>query len=146
MKAQQSDLYDSDFYEWTQQVARLVREGRASKADLEHVAEEIEDMGKSEVSALSTRIRSLLMHLLKYNFQPVKRSRSWESTIANQRFEIQTLLEQSPSLKRRLSSLIGKNYKPAVRLASIETGLSPGSFPGDCPYTIEQILDHEWLP
>lgn len=139
-------LYDEDFFEWTQRSAELLRAGRWEQADLEHVAEEIEDMGKRDLKELNSRVRVLLIHLLKWQLQPQKRSRSWNDTIASQRIEIEDVLEQSPSLKVKLQAKLSDNYAKAVRLAMIETELPPTHFPAECPFTVEQILDPEFLP
>src|ERR1700693_2206970 len=92
-----SRLYDGDFFEWTQHSAVLLRAGRCEQADIEHIAEEIEDMGKRDLRELNSRIRVLLIHLLKWQLQPQKKSRSWKDTIVSQRIEIADDLKQSPS-------------------------------------------------
>jgi len=141
-----SGLYDEDFFEWTRRSAELLRAGRFEDADIEHIAEEIEDMGKRDLRELNSRIQVLLIHLLKWRLQPEKKSRSWERTIAGQRIEIDLLLEDSPSLRRRTQPGLGRAYRRAVHLAAIETGLPPGKFPAECPFTVEQIFDPEFLP
>jgi len=88
----------------------------------------------------------LLVHLLKWKFQPAKRSGSWKTTIADQRDELQDLLEQSPSLRVTLGDAIPQAYRRAVRNASLQTGLSPGAFPSECPFSTPQILDDDFLP
>src|SRR5215472_16561668 len=94
------ELYDRDFFEWTQCNAALLRAGRFDHADIEHIAEELEGMGKRDQRELESRLQVLLMHLLKWKYQPAKRSSSWEGTIDTQRDEIGRLLRQAPSLKR----------------------------------------------
>jgi hypothetical protein len=141
-----SSLYDQDFFEWTRRNAELLRAGRLQQADIEHIAEEIEDMGKRDLRELNGYVLVLLIHLLKWELQPRRRSRPWESTIVSQRIEIEGILEQSPSLRPKIFDHLAGNYEDAVRLAVIETGLPVGRFPGECPFTVEQILDPEFLP
>jgi hypothetical protein len=113
-----------------------------------HLAEELEDMGKSNRRALLNRLQVLVMHLLKYRHQPHLRSRSWEMTIRNQRDVIQDLLQESPSLSTILNEpdKLAQAYIRAMRDAVAETGLSPNTFPSDCPFTLEQLLDPEFWP
>ena len=139
-------LYDQDFFEWTRRSAELLRAGRFDQADIEHIAEEIEDMGKRDLKEVNSRTRVLLIHLLKWWLQPGKRSRSWERTIASQRIEIDQVLEDSLSLRTRIRLGLSRNYEKSVRLAAIETGLPQSEFPAECPFTAEQILDPEFLP
>jgi hypothetical protein len=139
-------LYDEDFFEWTRRSAELLRAGRFEQADVEHIAEEIEDMGKQDLKELNSRVQVLVAHLLKWQLQPAKRSRSWTSTIVTQRIEIDADLKQSPSLKRKVRSGLPDNYEKAVERAIADTGLALGLFPAECPFTVEQILDREFLP
>jgi hypothetical protein len=141
-----SSLYDEDFFEWTQRSAELLRAGQLQQADIKHIAEEIEDMGKRDLRELNSRVEVLLIHLLKWQLQSEKRSRSWQATVASQRIKIKRLLEQSPSLRRKIYAHLVANYDDAVHLAVVETGLPLGSFPTECPFTVEQILDPEFLP
>jgi hypothetical protein len=141
-----SNLYDEDFFEWTRRNAELLRAGQLQQADIEHIAEEIEDMGKRDRRELNSRVRVLLIHLLKWQLQPRRRSRSCNDTIISQRIEIDGILGQSPSLLPKICDYLVENYKDAVRLAVIETGLPVDRFPGECPFTVEQLLDPEFLP
>jgi hypothetical protein len=141
-----SDLYDEDFFEWTRRNAALLRAERLQQADIEHIAEEIEDMGKRDLRELDNRTQVLLTHLLKWQFQPEKRSASWQRTIRVQRLRIARLLRESPSFRRKVYPHLTGNYQDAVSIAMIETNLPPGRFPHECPYTVEQILDPEFLP
>ncbi len=140
------ELYDRDFFEWTQCNAALLRAGRFDRADIEHIAEELEDMGKRDQRELESRLQVLLAHLLKWKYQPAKRSSSWEGTIDTQRDEIERLLRQAPSLKHSLPNVLEEIHKKAVRNAAKETQIAPSVFPEACPFTIEQILDEEFLP
>lgn len=141
-----SGLYDEDFFEWTRRNAELLRSGHLDQADIAHIAEEIEDMGKRDLRELNSRVQVLLIHLMKWQLQPEKRSASWRRTISAQRIKVRRLLQQSPGFRRRIYAHLAENYEDAVHLAAIETGLSSNSFPAECPYTVEQILDPEFLP
>jgi hypothetical protein len=141
-----SSLYDEDFFEWTRRSAELLRAGQFEQADIEHVAEEIEDMGERDLRELNSRVRVLLIHLLKWQLQAEKRSRSWNDTIVTQRDEIEDELKQSPSLQGKLRTELPGNYAKAMRRVITQTGLPPSRFPTECPFTVEQILDPEFLP
>jgi len=134
-------LYDQDFAVWTQQTARLLRAGRFTEIDIESLAEEVEDMGKRDRDEAHSRLRVLLAHLLKWQQQPEKRSRSWRSTIATQRVELGQVFRRSPSMMRVLDESLAEIYFDAVEQAAIETGLPADSFPRDCPFSVQQILD-----
>jgi predicted nucleic acid-binding Zn-ribbon protein len=138
--------YESDFYAWTNEQATLLRSGRLDQLDIEHLAEEIESMGKSERNELLHRLEILLMHLLKWRFQPNLQSRSWEATIDEQRERIVDHLDENPSLKSKLDEFLVKSYKYAIRGAMKETGLAKSTFPENCPWSIEQIMDTCFWP
>lgn len=142
----QPDLYDQDLYAWAMQSARMVREGRLDELDLEHIAEELESMAKSERRALESRLTVVLARLLKWQFQPAKRSKSWQRTLVEQRKRIARLLRDSPSLGPQLPALLPDAYDSALRLAADDTGLDETDFPADCPYTAEQALDQGFFP
>jgi hypothetical protein len=137
-------LYDSDFYAWTQQQAKLLRNQSLNELDLVHIAEELEDMGRSEKRELVSRLEVLLIHLLKWQFQPSLRSRSWQLTIQEQRLRLEQHLAENPSLKGLLPEYLMRAYQLAVIGAEKETGLA--DFPSSCPYTPEQIFDSAFLP
>lgn len=145
-KANPGTLYEEDFSLWACRNAQLLREGRVAEADLSHIAEEIEDLGQEREHGLAIQLRRLLVHLLKYQFQPARRSRSWRGSMANARVEIEWTLEHSPSLKSRAASLTEREYTRAITQAAAETGLPRQSFPTDCPYTFDQIVDRDFLP
>lgn len=113
---------------------------------IEHIAEEIEDMGKSQRRELESRLAVLLVHLLKWGWQRDKRSSSWKVTVATQRAELRRLFRQSPSLKAPLPESIAESCGDAVEEASLETGLPADTFSGHCPFTPEQMLDRNFLP
>jgi len=138
--------YDEDFYAWTQEQARLLRAGAFSEVDASNLAEEIEDMGKSNRRELGSRLAVLLMHLLKWQFQPNRRSPGWAATIAEQRDEIAEVLSDSPSLRSVVGDKLTTIYARARRKAVSETGLPEKAFPEECPFKPEQILAEDFLP
>ena len=138
--------YDEDFFLWTQRQAALIRAGQFDLVDWENVALEIGALGGRERRELGTRLKILTMHLLKWQFQPQRRSKSWRGTINDQRDEIEQLLEEDPSLRREIEALIGKRYRIARANAAAETGLALRTFPSRCPYAADQILDDTYFP
>ena len=139
-------LYEADFVEWIDKAAKLLKQGKFSELDIENLIEEVESLGRSEKNALRSNLRVLLMHLLKWQYQPNKRSSSWRGTIIEHRIRIQDILEDSPSLKNFYPQIFDKTYQQACKKAAEETGLSLGTFPVECPYTLKQVLDVEFLP
>lgn len=138
--------YEEDFALWSAEQAALIRAGKFDRLDLENVAEEIESLGRSDRHAIRSRLAVLMMHLLKWERQPAERSRSWMSTIRGQRREILRLLKDSPSLKPFPGKVFEDEYPWAREKASEETTIFLHLFPETCPYTIEQILDPDFLP
>ena len=139
-------LYERDFYAWTQRASELLRRGCFGEIDMEHVAEEIEDMGKEQKHALKSQMRRLILHLLKWEFQPGRRSDSWLESIGDARVEIADDLDQNPSLKPLAPELPNQVYAQAVKRAATETHLAQKTFPPSCPYTYEQLMDDDFLP
>ncbi|QGU32424.1 DUF29 domain-containing protein [Thermochromatium tepidum] len=141
-----SSLYDLDIVAWANEQAQALRAGRFDRLDLEHLAEEIEDVGKSEQRELISRMAILIGHLLKWCYQPERRGASWESTIRTQRAAIARRLKRTPSLKRTLSDpdWFADAWSDGRDLAVRETGLS--DLPLDCPWPLETMLDSDWLP
>ena len=138
--------YDSDFYLWSAGQAALIREGKFDQLDIENVAEEIESLGRSDRKSLMSQLQRLIAHLLKWQFQPPRRSKSWRLSIHSAREEIGVLIDDSPSLSETLSSGMEKAYLAAKKRAALETGLPAAAFPGECPYSIKQILDEDFWP
>lgn len=138
--------YEQDVYAWAMHTAKLLREKKIDEIDFEHVAEEIESMGSSQRRELMNRLIILIMHLLKWQFQSVKRSNSWTRTIINQRIAIQLLLQDSPSLRNGLEDRLDDAYEIAIFKAEKETGLDKKFFPKSCPFTIEQIFNQNFFP
>ncbi len=138
--------YDQDFNSWIDKHISLLKMGKFNELDTEHLIEELEDMGKSNVRELESRFIILIAHLLKWQFQVDKQSSSWRGSITEQRVQILRLLKKIPSLKRNLQDAVSDAYSDALFLASDETGLAEKSFPQTCPYTIEQLLDKMFYP
>jgi hypothetical protein len=138
--------YDQDFYSWISKNVELLRSGQFGEADLEHIAEELESMGKRDLRELRSRLQVLIMHLLKWKYQPDKQSKSWSRTIDNQRNEIENLLIDSPSLRGQLTIALGIIYAKAKQSAYQETYLQEDLFPKDCPFQLTEILDQYFFP
>lgn len=145
-RARSKPLYGRDMYRWTRQQAKLLRTGKLSELDLENLAEEIESLGKRDRREVHSRLRLVLMHLLKWQYQPSKRGDSWRATIAAQRSDIQDILEQSPSIHRALVKRFPKTYGEAVVRALLETQLPAKALPESSPFTLEQALDFDFMP
>jgi hypothetical protein len=131
--------YDSDFYSWSQEQGQLVREGRWMEIDRENVAEEIESLGREQFNKLESAFRVLLMHMLKWDHQPERRSRSWANSIATQRLDLNDVLGDNPGLKPRIDEAILRAYRKARIEASTETNLERATFPETCPYSFDDI-------
>ncbi|MGB5771167.1 MAG: DUF29 domain-containing protein, partial [Crocosphaera sp.] len=125
---------------------QLLREGKLRELDVSNLIEEIEDMGISQKNALESNLIILLMHLLKWKYQPEKQSGSWRGSIREHRRRILKAFKNSPSLKRYFEEVFNESYQEARKQAADETELSLNIFPESCPFEIEQILDSEYLP
>ncbi|MBK5941947.1 DUF29 domain-containing protein [Halochromatium roseum] len=138
--------HDGDYYAWALEAAEHLRAGRLSEVDLNGVAEELEDMGKAQRHALASHLKVLIVHLLKWRYQPGFRGVSWRLSIANARDEIAELLEDSPSLRPKLAALVERRYPAARNRAALETGLAEETFPSNCPFSEEELLDVRYWP
>jgi hypothetical protein len=138
--------YGTDYAQWCAEQGALLREGRLSSLDRENLAEEIESLGGSEEDEIGSRLNVLLIHLLKWRYQPDKRSSGWRGTLAEQRYRIGRRLKRSPSLRAFPGEVLADEYRTARLLAAGETGLTENIFPETCPFTIDQILDESFLP
>mgnify|MGYP003376118528 CR=1 FL=1 len=138
--------YETDVVAWANEQAALIRAGRFDQLDLTHIAEEIEDVGKSEQRELASRMAVLLAHLLKWKFQPAKRSKSWELTIKNQRVAIAKRIKRTPSLQPMFTDTewIEDMWGDALDQATKETGLD--TFSEVCPWSMADVLLEGWLP
>lgn len=140
--------YETDVVAWASEQARLIRAGRFDQLDLAHIAEEIEDVGKSEQRELASRMAVLLAHILKWKFQPQKRSVSWTLTIKEQRRLLVRRIQKTPSLGPMLvePEWIDEIWVDAKALAEKQTGLDIGAFPEVCPWGMGHVLAENWLP
>ncbi|MFB2894005.1 DUF29 domain-containing protein [Aerosakkonemataceae cyanobacterium BLCC-F50] len=140
------NLYETDFYAWTQREVELLRQHQLDYLDIENLIEEIDSLGKQQQQELVNRLGVLLGHLLKWEYQPSKRSRSWVATIREQRRKIAKLLLKNPSLKPYLNEAIPEAYLDGVDLAVRETLMEYRTFPSEVTYTWQQIENPDFLP
>lgn len=138
--------YDQDYYLWFVDQAQILQSEMWQHLDVEHLAEELEDMGKREKRALRSRVVVLLAHLLKYAYQPQHRTPSWSGTIREQRKQLENFLQDSPSLEPRFIEELEDSYISAKMLAVGETSLLEAEFPSGCPFTPNQLLDEYFWP
>lgn len=137
----QSNLYETDFYAWTLEQSKLLQISDFKGLDIVNLVEEIESLGKQQRQELENRLVILLGHLLKWDYQPERRSKSWKATIREQRRAIQRLMQANPSLKPYLEEAIAYAYQSGIDLVVRETPLDDQDLPADCQYTPEQIFD-----
>ena len=140
------DLYEADFYAWTQEQARLLRERRWADLDLDNLVDEVESVGRSDKREIESRLEVLIAHLLKWKFQPGGRGSSWRNTISEQRRRLAMIVEDSPSLASFLRQEAIDSYRAGHLKAADETRIAFGLFPEQSPFTPEQVLDPEFLP
>jgi cell division protein FtsB len=141
--------YEHDFYAWSYAQARALRSQDVQALDWENLAEEIESLGRSDRREVRSRLKVILVHLLKWQLQKEHRSLSWNATIVTQRDDLEVLLNESPSLRRQVSTLMSEAYPRARQDAAREMDLVPEAtklLPASCPFTVEQVLDEEFLP
>ena len=138
-------LYESDFAGWAEAQAEALRAARLDALDLQHLAEEIGDLSNRERDALELHLETLVMHLLKWRYQPARRSRSWEATVRIARRNITKLLRRSPSLRRGLSGALDEVYPSARIRAAVATRLPDDALPETCPFTLDQVTG-DWMP
>ena len=146
VKTKPAHSYEGDFFAWTQDQGQRLREIRPNTIDWENVAEEIESLGRSEKGELENRMNVLILHLLKWQYQPARRKPGLRATVLEQRNRIARRIADSPSLAGYPASLLSEEYETARLKAASETRLSEKRFPEDCPFTIEQILDPDFWP
>jgi hypothetical protein len=132
--------YDRDFYSWSLEQARLVREGRWDAVDRDNVAEEIESLGREQFNKLESALRVLMLHMLKWDHQPTLRSRSWVLSIETHRLDLGDVVADNPGLKSRIPEAIARGYRKARLEAARETGIAKESFPETCPYAWDDIV------
>ena len=141
-----AQLYETDFVAWTEKTVQLIRARQFGQVDWDAVIEEIESLERSDRRELKSRLEVLLQHLLKWQYQSSLQSGSWQNTIDEQRNKILDLLQESPSLKFYPEEVLAQCYHRGLKAASNETELPINMFPVECPYSIAQILDAEFLP
>jgi hypothetical protein len=132
--------YERDFYTWSQEQARLLREGRLDALDRANVAEEIESLGREQFNKLESAFRVLLLHFLKWDHQAGRRTRSWVLSIETQRVEIEDILSDNPGLRPRIPEAVARGYRKARLEAAKETGLEKSEFAEACPYSFDDIV------
>jgi hypothetical protein len=138
--------HDEDFYGWAMAEANLLRQRRLGDLDFDNLIEELESMGASERRALVSRMAQLIFHLLKWQFQPDFRGRSWRASIKEQRKKTKGILKDNPSFKNEITNFISDAYEDAFLLIEKETPLDLKLFPAECPYSFEQIMNNEFYP
>lgn len=141
-----ADLYQHDFNEWIYQQICLLKQGKVNEIDVEHLIEELEDMGNSTVREMENHFLILIAQLLKWQFQPMQQRNNWRSSINEQRILLLRLLREIPSLKRECENAIAEVYSEALGLAIDETGLTESTFPQQCPYSVTELLDKQFYP
>lgn len=132
-------LYEADETAWLEEMADLIRQGRLQELDCEHLAEYLSDMAGRDRREVESRLTTLLVHILKWVYQPHHRTRSWRGTILEQRDELE-LAAARGVLRRHAEFVLSHAYAKAIKRATAETGLPPETFPTECPYTLEQLL------
>ena len=141
-----SETYSTDFSDWTRQTAQLLRERRWHEVDLANLIDEVEDLGKSERRAIASQLTRLLLHLLKWHYQPQRRSDSWLDSITDARTQIDLAIKDSPSLKGYPAEQLEDSYRRARRQAATQTKLEISVFPETCQYPLDLVLSEDWLP
>ncbi len=138
--------YDQDFNLWLEQTVELLKAKQFDALDIENLVDELESMSRRDRREILSRLKVVLMHLLKWQYQPDKRSGSWKSSIRNNREEIAQLIQESPSLKGYPAQVLAEAYLSAKLNAADETGLPLEIFPLECPYSIEEVLSEAFWP
>jgi len=145
-KTDSETLYETDYLKWIEVNLQKLRDRDYANVDWENLLEEIEDMGKSERRSIESNLIVVLLHLLKWQFQPERRSSSWESSIVEHRRRIREALKDSPSLKSYFETVLAECYGDAVKQAKVETNLPLTTFPVECPYHLTEVIDDDFLP
>lgn len=140
------DLYDKDFVAWADQQALLLEQKRWNELDLVNLIEEVQDLGNRHRDALESQLTILLMHLLKWRYQPSHQGNSWLLSIKDARRQMAKLIRKHPVLAVHAQKAFVECYLEAREIAADETGLSISTFPLECPYAFEQVLTAGFLP
>lgn len=141
-----TSLYYTDLYAWSQQQVELLQAKEWDKIDWHNITEEIDALGASQRNELRNRLKILILHLLKWQFQPDRQSKSWRASIDEQRGSIEDLLADNPSLRRLLAESVEIAYPRAVRDVHKQTGLPKQTFPAACPYAVTELLNEDFYP
>lgn len=141
-----SSLYEEDYHLWLMNTIHQLQQGKLAEVDMVNLIEELEAMVRSEKKAITSNLRILLMHLLKYKYQSEKRTNSWLFTIREHRKRLRDDFKNSPSLKRYFREVFQECYQDARELAADETGLSINTFPVESPFSQEDTLNPDYLP
>jgi hypothetical protein len=136
--------YERDFYSWLMEQACFVRESRFAALDRDNLAEEIESLGREQFNKLESALRVLILHMLKWDYQPDRRSRSWRASIAEQRLRLANVLEDNPGLRPRIAEAIARAYGRARQRAVRETDLDEETFPDACPYSWDDLVSRNF--
>ena len=139
-------LYDTDFLIWLERQVELLRAQQFDQLDIDHLTQEIADMGSQLRHELRHRLELVLLHLLKYAYPPRRISSSWRATLHEQRRRIEMLIEDAPSLAPRLDQILDACYRQARVRAAHETGLPLSTFPLNSPFDRKQVLDSDYFP
>jgi hypothetical protein len=139
-------LYERDFCLWLERQSELLREGRLGELDIANLLEELESMGRKDKRAIKSNLGIVLLHLLKHQFQPQRRSRRWLDSILEHRQRLRDDLAESPSLRGHLEAVFPAAYADARARAITQTGFSEQALPRTSPYTVEEALDPDFLP
>jgi Domain of unknown function DUF29 len=140
------NTYRLDFNAWVDETAQLLRDRRWQEVDVDHLIEEVQDLGKSEKRGISSQLTRLLLHLLKWEYQPQRRSDSWLDSITDARTQIELAIEDSLSLSTYPAQQLQQSYSRARRQAAQQMGLDSSTFPEVCFYPLERVLSEDWLP
>ena len=146
LKANRPPLYETDYQQWIETTVEKLHSRDYANVDWDNLIEEIEDVGRNERRSLESNLIVVLLHLLKWQYQPERRSGSWEGSIIEHRRRIKKALKESPSLQPYLESIFAESYVEAVKQAKAETGLPLEMFPLQCPYESVAVVDDEFLP
>ena len=138
-----SVAYADDYAAWVEHQVRLLRERRTGELDFENLIDEVESLSVAVYRELVSALRLVLMHMLKWDYQPTHRTRSWQISLRNNRAEILDLLTENPSFKSRIEAALKKAYFQARGDASGETDLPLKVFPEVCPYDWTAITTRE---
>ena len=140
-----TDLYRRDLYTWALQQAAALRAGELDRLDLTNLAEEIQDLGSEQLHKLTSAYRVILIHMLKWDYQPERRTRSWVTSIRSHRVAADDVLEDNPGLKSRRAMALARAYRRARIDAGGENGLGEDAFSEECPYSLDEVMSREFV-